>query len=87
MGLGGCIPNGNGGKLKGMPLRTIERIYASHDSHVNRALAGMAEQLGLLRGGWASLICEAAQDHQGPESVDSGAAGLARRAGTTPLVS
>jgi len=43
------ILNGNGWKPKGMHWRTFERLQASHDFHVNAALAGMAAKLGLLR--------------------------------------
>ena len=42
------ILNFNGGKPKGMHWRTFERLQASHDFHVNAALAGMAAKLGLL---------------------------------------
>ena len=42
------ILNGNGLKPKGMHWRTFERLEASHDFHVNAALAGMAVKLGLL---------------------------------------
>lgn len=42
------ILNGNGWKPKGMHWRTFERLQASHDFHVNAALAGMAARLGLL---------------------------------------
>ena len=42
------ILNGKGLKPKGMHWRTFERLEASHDFHVNAALAGMAVKLGLL---------------------------------------
>lgn len=42
------ILNGHGDKPKGMHWRTFERLEASHDSHVNAALAGMAAKLSLL---------------------------------------
>ena len=41
------ILNGEGWKPKGMHWRTYERMKASHDEHVHRALAGMAAKLGL----------------------------------------
>jgi len=41
--------NGNGGKPKGMQLQTFERLEASHDAYVNRALAGIAAKLGRPR--------------------------------------
>ena len=44
------ILNGNGLKPKGMHWRTFDRLEASHDAHVNAALAGMAARLGLLHG-------------------------------------
>jgi hypothetical protein len=44
------ILNGNGDKPKGMHWRTFERLQASHDFHVNAALAGMAAKFGMLRG-------------------------------------
>jgi hypothetical protein len=40
------ILHGNGWKPKGMHWRTFERLQASHNSHVNAALAGMAAKLG-----------------------------------------
>ena len=44
------ILNGNGWKPKGMPWRTFERLQASHDLHVNAALAHMAAKVALLSG-------------------------------------
>jgi hypothetical protein len=52
------ILNGNGGKPKGMHWRTFERLQASHDFHVNAALAGMAAKLGLLRGRLGDIDAE-----------------------------
>ena len=49
------ILNGNGDKPKGMHWRTFERLQASHDFHVNAALAGMAAKLGLLHGQLAGI--------------------------------
>ncbi len=43
------ILNLPGGKPKGMHWRTFERLQAAHDAHTNRALAGMAAKLGILR--------------------------------------
>jgi hypothetical protein len=42
------ILTGNGDKPKGMHWRTFEQLQASHDFHVNAALAGLAAKLGLL---------------------------------------
>ena len=44
------ILNGDGWKPQGMHWSTFERLQASHGAHVNRALAGMAAKLGMLRG-------------------------------------
>lgn len=50
------ILNGAGCKPKGMHWRTFDRLWAEHDAHVNRALAGMAQRLKLCRGRWADLL-------------------------------
>jgi hypothetical protein len=42
------ILKGDGWKPQGMRWRTFERLQASHDFHVNAALAGVAARLGLL---------------------------------------
>jgi hypothetical protein len=39
-----------GGKPKRMYWRTFERLQATHDAHVNQALAGMAAKMGLAMG-------------------------------------
>ena len=43
------IFNGEGNKPKGMHWLTFWRMRTSHDAHVNRALVGMAEKLGLMK--------------------------------------
>ena len=42
------ILNLPGGKPKGMQWRTYQRLQATHDAHVNQALAGMGAKLGLV---------------------------------------
>jgi hypothetical protein len=42
------ILNGNGIKPKGMHWTTFDRMERQHDAHVNAALAGMAERLGIM---------------------------------------
>ncbi|TAM34084.1 MAG: hypothetical protein EPN61_17705 [Burkholderiaceae bacterium] len=44
------ILHGEGGKPKGMHWKTFERLTATHNAHVTRAVAGMAAKLGLTLG-------------------------------------
>ena len=43
--------NGDGGKPKGMRWRTFHCLSAEHEAFVRASLAGMAQRLGILKGG------------------------------------
>lgn len=45
------ILNGDGGKPKWMRWRTFQRLSAEHEALVGASLAGMAQQLGILKVG------------------------------------
>ncbi|MER2539480.1 MAG: hypothetical protein ABTQ26_09585 [Azonexus sp.] len=49
------ILNGEGGKPKGMHWRTFDRLRAKHDVCVEASLAGMAQRLGIIGKGLASV--------------------------------
>ena len=50
------VPNGEGGKPKGMHWRTFERLHAEHNDFVNASLAGMMRKFGRLGVGLDDLL-------------------------------